>query len=160
VVIEAPAPGWSGRNCTGGGADCRWSAARRGGGPRFKGPDFWVLIKQDLELLERILEAQTTRRVDLQRIIDGRIDDLIHASERSRSLREVASAYKGNWRDAVVVLCIVLFGVIWWCVPHSRTNWLPMFIVLILLALLTTGYALRGLIRSVGAMRRHEPHHG
>jgi hypothetical protein len=77
----------------------------------------------------------------------------LHAKERSRSLREVASAYKGNWRDTVVVLCIGLFGVIWWYVPHSRTNWLPMFIVLILLALLTTGYALLGLIRSVGAMR-------
>jgi hypothetical protein len=100
---------------------------------QFKGPDFRALIKQDQDLLERIPVEQTARRAELQRIIDVRIDDLINATDQSRSLREAASAYKGNWRDVVLVLCIVLFAVIWWNVPHSRTNWLPTFIVLILL---------------------------
>jgi hypothetical protein len=59
-----------------------------------------------------------------------RIDDLINLIDRSHSLREEASAYKGNWRDVVLFVCVVLFAVIWWYVPHSRTNWLPTFIVL------------------------------
>jgi hypothetical protein len=115
------------------------------------------LIKQDQDLLDRIPEEQTTRRAELQRTIDVRIDDLISATDRSRSLREAASAYQGNWRDAVLFLCVVLFAVIWWNVPHSRTNWLPTFIVMILLALLTAVYAMRGLIRSLGkTIHRHE----
>jgi hypothetical protein len=124
---------------------------------QFKGPDFRALIKQDQDLLDRIPEDQTARRAELQRTIDLRIDDLISATDRSRSLREAASAYKGNWRDGVLFLCVVLFAVIWWNVPHSRTNWLPTFIVMILLALLSAVYAMRGLIRSLGpTMHRHE----
>ncbi|MCW2653350.1 MAG: Conserved rane protein of unknown function [Mycobacterium sp.] len=127
---------------------------------QFKGPDFRALIKQDQDLLDRIPVEQTARRAELQRIIDVRIDDLINATDQSRSLREAASAYKGNWRDAVLVLCIVLFAVIWWNVPHSRTNWLPTFIVLILLGLVIAAYAMRGVITSVGnTMHRHSGHH-
>src|SRR3979490_1905897 len=81
---------------------------------QFKGPDFRALIKQDQDLMDRIPVEQTARRAELQRIIDVRIDDLINATDQSRSLREAASAYKGNWRDVVLVLCIVLFAVIWW----------------------------------------------
>ena len=56
-------------------------------------------------------------------------------------------------------LCVVLFAVIWWNVPHTRTNWLPTFIVLILLAMVTAAYATRGLIRSLrNAMHRHNRH--
>jgi hypothetical protein len=127
---------------------------------QFKGPDFRALIKQDQDLLDRIPVEQTARRAELQRIIDVRIDDLINATDQSRSLREAASAYKGNWRDVVLVLCIVLFAVIWWNVPHSRTNWLPTFIVLILLGVVIAAYATRGVIRSLGnAMHRHTGTH-
>jgi hypothetical protein len=45
-------------------------------------------------------------------------------------------------RDALLFLCVVLFGFIWWHVPHSKTNWLPTFIVLILLAVVTAAYAM------------------
>jgi hypothetical protein len=48
-----------------------------------------------------------------------RVDDLIAATDRSRSLREEAGAYQGNWRDVVLVLCVVLFAVIWWNVPTA-----------------------------------------
>jgi hypothetical protein len=53
-----------------------------------------------------------------------------------------------------------LHGVVhrrWWHVNHSRTNWLPIFIVLILLSILTAGYAARGVaraVRSLAAQRR------
>jgi F0F1-type ATP synthase assembly protein I len=126
---------------------------------QFKGPDFRALIKQDQDLLDRIPQEQTARRAELQRTIDMRIDDLISVTYQSRSLREAASAYKGNWRDVVLVLCIVLFAVIWWNVPHSRTNWLPTLIVLILLGVVAAVYAMRGLTRSLSmTMHRHNGH--
>jgi hypothetical protein len=121
-------------------------------------PDFRGLIKQDQDLLDRIPQEQTARRAELQRTIDTRIDDLIGAFDRNRTLREEASGYKGNWRDVVLFVCIVLFTVIWWNLPHSRTNWLPMFIVLILLAGVTAVYAARGLIMSIGKTTMQHRH--
>jgi len=114
-----------------------------------KAPDFRGLIKQDQDLLKGIPPEQTARRAELQRTIDERIDDLIAATDRSRSLRQEASGYQGNWRDAVLFVCIVLFAIIWWNLSHSRTNWLPMFVVLILLAAVSAFYAGRGFITSV-----------
>jgi anti-sigma-K factor RskA len=122
----------------------------------FKTADFRELIKQDQDLLMGIPPEQTTRRAELQRTIDERIDDLIAATDRSRSLRQEASGYQGNWRDAVLFVCIVLFAIIWWNLSHSRTNWLPMFIVLILLAVVTAFYAVRGLVVSARkTLHRH-----
>jgi hypothetical protein len=122
-------------------------------------PDFRGLIKQDQDLLKGIPPEQTARRAELQRTIDVRIDDLIAATDRSRSLRQEASGYQGNWRDVVLFICVVLFAVIWWNVFHSRTNWLPMSIVLILLAVVTAFYAARGLVMSVRrTMHPHNQH--
>ena len=121
---------------------------------KLKAPDFRGMIKQDQEILRGIPEEQAARRAELQHTIDVRIDDLIHAIHRGRSLREGVSGYKGNWRDVVLFLCVVLFAVIWWNVPHSKTNWLPTFIVLILVAAITAGYAMRGMIRSLAQMMR------
>jgi len=128
---------------------------------QLKGPfrtgDFRELIKQDQDLLKGIPPEQNSRRAELQRTIDERIDDLIAATDRNRSLRQEASGYQGNWRDAVLFVCIVLFTVIWWNLSHSRTNWLPMFIVLIVLAVVTAFYAARGFVISVRkTMRRHD----
>jgi len=114
-----------------------------------KAPDFRGLIKQDQDLLKGIPPEQTARRAELQRTIDERIDDLVAATDRSRSLRREASGYQGDWRDAVLCVCIVLFAVIWWNVSHSRTNWLPMFVMLIVLAVVTAFYAGRGFVMSV-----------
>jgi hypothetical protein len=49
-------------------------------------------------------------------------------------------------------LATVLFTVVWWNVSHSRTNWLVIFIVLILLSILTAGYAARGVARAVASL--------
>jgi hypothetical protein len=125
----------------------------------FGAADYRGLIKQDQELLNGIPPEQTARRAELQRTIDARIDDLIAATDRNRALRQEASGYQGNWRDAVLCVCIVLFAVIWWNVSHSRTNWLPMFIVLILLAVMTAFYAARGFVMSVRkTAHRHNQH--
>jgi anti-sigma-K factor RskA len=122
----------------------------------FRTTDFRELIKQDQDLLKGIPPEQNSRRAELQRTIDERIDDLIAATDRNRALRQQASGYQGNWRDAVLCVCIVLFAVIWWNVSHSRTNWLPMFVVLIVLAVVTAFYAARGFVMSVRkTMQRH-----
>jgi hypothetical protein len=121
---------------------------------QIRGPDFRGTIKADLDLLERIPEEESGRRAALQRSINQRIDDLVEANTRSRELRAAASAYQGNWRDIVLVLCAVLFTIVWWNVPHSRTNWLFLFIVMIVLSLIAALYAFRGLRRSILAVFR------
>ena len=123
-----------------------------------KGPDVRGMIKQDLDLLDRLPPEQTERRANLQRSIDERIDDLIMASEKSRSLREAALSYRGNWRDIVVFICAILFTIIWWNVSHSRTNWLPTFVLMILLSIAAAIYAGRGVVRALQTYfhdRRH-----
>lgn len=112
-------------------------------------PDVRDAIVRDLDLLERLPADQVERRAELQRIIDMRIDGLIAAADKSRELRELAMSYQGNWRDIVVFICAILFTIVWWNVEHSRTNWLVMFVVLIILTVLAGIYAARGALRAV-----------
>jgi hypothetical protein len=126
---------------------------------QFRGPDYRDLIKQDMDLLDRLPPEDIKRRAELQRTIECRIDDLVDAADRSRALRRAALSYQGNWRDAVLVLCAVLFTIVWWNVNHSRANWLPMFILLILVCIVTAVYAFRGALhtgRSVLGRRRDD----
>jgi hypothetical protein len=119
---------------------------------QIKGPDYRGMIKQDMDLLERIPQDQTERRAKLQRTIDTRIDDLVAATNRSRALRAAASAYQGNWRDIVLFICALPFTVVWWNVNHHRTNWLLMFIVMLVVSVLTAVYAARGVLRALGQL--------
>ncbi len=48
-------------------------------------------------------------------------------------------------------LCALLFTVIWWDVDHHRSNWLAMFILLIVLSAMAAVYALRGVCDITGA---------
>lgn len=127
-----------------------------------KGPDIQGLIVKDMDLLARIPEDQVERRAELQRIINLRIDDLIAAVQKNRELRQLAASYEGNWRDIVVFVCAVLFTVVWWNVDHARTNWLVMFIVLIVLSVLAGVYAARGIVRGARSLlrSRHRAAHG
>jgi hypothetical protein len=124
---------------------------------QFKGPDYRATITADLDLLDRIPPEQEARRAALRASIDERIDDLVKASQRSRRLKEIASSYQGNWRDIVLFISTVLFTIIWWNVEHSRTNWLPMFLVLIAVSLLTAYYALRGAFSAIRGIFRRKP---
>jgi hypothetical protein len=119
-----------------------------------KGPDYRSAINQDLDLLERLPADQATRRVALLRTVERRIDDLVAAAERSHQLRAAATTYQGNWRDIVLLANAVLFTYVWWHVNHHRTNWLPMFIVLIAVCVLSALYAFRGSVRSVRRLIR------
>lgn len=125
---------------------------------QFRAPDFRGLIKDDMDLLDRLPPEAGARRAELQRTIDARIDDLIETAERSRALRKAALSYQGNWRDIVLVVCVVLFTVIWWDVDHSRGNWLPMFVLLIVLTVVSAAYAFRGVLRAARSLlHRHPP---
>jgi ABC-type antimicrobial peptide transport system permease subunit len=122
-----------------------------------KGPDVRAVIKADLDLLDRIPEDQVQRRAAMSQMIAGRIDDLIGADQRGRQLRQAAASYQGNWRDIVVFICTVLFTIVWWHVSHHRTNWLPMFVVLIVMSVIAGAYALRGALRAVSQLLRRKP---
>ena len=119
-----------------------------------RGPDFRGMILKDMDLLERIPEDQPELKARLKASIDQRVDDLISSTERSRELRLAAVSYTGNWRDIVVFVCAVLFTIIWWNVSHSRSNWLVMFVVMIVLSVVAGIYAGRGLLRAAGHLSR------
>lgn len=118
-----------------------------------KGPDFRGMIKADLELLEQIPPEKADLRAALEQSIYERVADLIATTDKSRQLREIAASYRGNWRDIVVFVCAVLFTIVWWNVPHSRSNWLVMFILLILISGVVAVYASRGIIRALMSLR-------
>lgn len=127
-----------------------------------KGPDIRAGIIADFDLLDRIPAQQTDRRAAMSQMIGQRIDTLVEAGERSRQLRNAAASYQGNWRDIVVFVCAVLFTIVWWHVNHHRSNWLPMFVMLIVLSVITGIYAVRGvgrvltqLSRRTGSTSRH-----
>jgi hypothetical protein len=75
------------------------------GAGQLKAPDYRGLIKQDMDLLDRLPPEATARWADLQHTIDVRIYDLVAATYRSRALREAAASYQGNWRDASARCC-------------------------------------------------------
>ena len=118
---------------------------------QFRGQDFRGLIKQDMDLLDRLPADATERRAELQRTIDARIDDLVDATDRTRALRRAALTYRGNWRDVLLLLSVLLFTVVWWDVNHNKSNWLLMFIVLIILSVIAAAYAFRGLLRTASS---------
>lgn len=127
-----------------------------------KGPDIRAGILADFDLLDRIPAEQADRRAAMSQIIGQRIDTLVEAGERSRQLRNAAASYQGNWRDIVVFVCAVLFTIVWWHVNHHRSNWLPVFVMLIVLSVITGIYAVRGvgrvltqLSRRTGSTSRH-----
>lgn len=120
-----------------------------------KGPDLHAAIQADLDLLDRIPADQTERRAGLQRSIDAHIDDLIAAADQRRAWRAALLSYHGNWRDIVLFVCTILFAFIWWHVEHGRANWLPLFITLIVLAMISGVYAVRGALRATTTLLRH-----
>jgi hypothetical protein len=126
---------------------------------QFRGPDYRGLIQKDMDLLDRLPPEASRRRAELQRTIDARIDDLIETADTGRALRRAALSYRGNWRDIVLVLCVLLFTFIWWEVNHSRSNWLVTFILLILLSVVTAVYALRGVLRTASSFVHRHPRH-
>jgi hypothetical protein len=126
-----------------------------------RGPDVRALIKQDMDLLESLPSDQVERRAELQRVIDIRIDDIIEGVDKNRSLVEMAQSYRGNWRDIVVFICAILFTIVWWEVAdRAKNQFWPMFVVLILLAIVAGLYAGRGAIRALRSFLRDRGNDG
>jgi len=124
----------------------------------FKGPDVRGMIIKDLDLLDRIPDDQPELKARMKASITERISDLIEGTERTRAMREAAASYRGNWRDIVVFLCAILFTIVWWNVPHSRSNWLVMFIAMIILSVIVAIYAGRGVARAISSyLHRNDP---
>ena len=124
----------------------------------FKGPDVRAMIAKDLDLLDRIPDDQPELKARMKASITERISDLIEGTERTRAMREAAASYRGNWRDIVVFLCAILFTIVWWNVPHSRSNWLVMFIAMIILSVIVAIYAGRGVARAISSyLHRNDP---
>ncbi len=119
-----------------------------------RGPDIRALVKQDMELLERLPPEQVERRAELQRVIDIRIDDMIAAVDKQRSMLEIAASYRGNWRDVIVFVCAILFTIIWWNTDHSRSNYWVMFVVMIVVSVAAGIYAGRGVLRAIRTYAR------
>ena len=42
-------------------------------------------------------------------------------------------------------MCALLFTLVWWNVPHSRTNWLITFVILVIVSVVIGLYAARGI---------------
>lgn len=120
----------------------------------FKGPDLRAALKADIELLKSIPEDRVELREQLQRTIDMRIHELVTTLDRNYELRMTAGTYRGNWRDAVLFICALLFTLVWWNVPHTRSNWLITFIVLVIVSVVIGLYAARGIIVVVRRMFR------
>jgi hypothetical protein len=119
-----------------------------------RGPDVRGMVKQDMELLELLPPEQVERRAELQRVIDIRIDDMIAAVDKQRSMLEIAASYRGNWRDIVVFVCAILFTIVWWNTDHTRSNYWLMFGVMIVVSVAAGVYAARGLLRAAGTFAR------
>lgn len=121
-------------------------------------PDLRAGIKADMDLLDRLPPEQAERRAELQRVIDLRIDDVIGAVDRSHQIKAIATGYalnrEGRLRDILVFVMAVLFTIIWWHLNHAKPAWLPMFIAMVALTLLSGWYAVRGIVRAL-TPRRH-----
>ena len=117
-------------------------------------PDVRGMIAKDMDLLERLPEEEVELRDRLRASINQRISDLVTAGERSREIRLAATSYQGNWRDIVVFLCAVLFTIVWWNIDHDRTNWLPMFVIMIVVSVVAGIYAGRGSLRALQTFAR------
>jgi hypothetical protein len=111
--------------------------------------DLRGIIKQELELLERLPQDQVIRRAALERTIENHLDDLIAANEKALSLKRKTrlATEVSNWRNVVLFLAAVLFVVIAWHADHHKWHWLPLFIAIVLMTVVAGYIAVRGFVR-------------
>jgi hypothetical protein len=120
----------------------------------FRGPDFRTIIKSDIELLDSLPADEVALRAELQRTINERVYELIAIVDRNREVRLAATGYRGSWRDSLLFVCALLFTLVWWNVPHDRSNWMVTFVFLVFLTSVIGLYAARGV---TGLFTRRTP---
>ena len=66
--------------------------------------DLRGIIKEELDLLERLPQDQVIRRAALERTIENHVDDLVVANEKALSLKRKTRylTKASNWRDLVL----------------------------------------------------------
>ena len=113
--------------------------------------DLRGIIKEELDLLERLPQDQVIRRAALERTIENHVDDLVVANEKALSLKRKTRYLTrvSNWRDLALFLAAVLFVVIAWYADHHKWHWLPLFIAVTLMSVVTAFLALQGFVRSI-----------
>jgi hypothetical protein len=121
-----------------------------------RGPDIRKAISKDMELLDHLPPEDVQRRAELKQSIDTRIDDLVATVHRYRPLRRAAASYRGGLRDVLMLICAILFTGVWWSVDHHQSNWLPMFVLLILISAWAASYALAGLSKFLLSFRQRQ----
>jgi len=125
-------------------------------------PDLRSIIREELELLEWLPPEQVVRRAALQHAVENHIDELVAATEQSLILRRRTRSLleAGKWRDLALFFCVVFFAMIVWEADHERPHWLPTFIAVMLLSVVTAIFALRGFVRSIRAVLRADDDQG
>ena len=112
-------------------------------------PDVRAVILSDLELLQRIPEAEVARRAALKRMLGEHVEALLVAQEKSREFRRKTRYFTEHWRDIVLLVTTLLFVVIIWHADHHRPVWLPLLIATIVMSPVTAISVVRGFLTSV-----------
>ena len=112
-------------------------------------PDLRAVIISDLELLQRIPEAEVARRAALKRMIGEHVDALLVAQEKSREFKRKTRYFTEHWRDIVLFVTTLLFVVVIWYADHHRPVWLPLLIATIVMSVVTAISVVRGFLRSI-----------
>jgi hypothetical protein len=112
-------------------------------------PDVRAVILSDLELLQRIPDAEVARRAALKRMIGEHVEALLVAQEKSREFRRKTRYFTEHWRDIVLFVTSLLFVVIIWHADHHRPVWLPLLIATIVMSVVTAISVVRGFLTSV-----------
>ena len=114
-------------------------------------PDFRAVILSDLELLQRLPEAEVARRAALKRMLGEHVEALLVAQEKSREFRRKTRYFTEHWRDIVLFVTTLLFVVVICYADHHRPVWLPLLIATIVMSVVTGIAVVRGFLRSIRA---------
>lgn len=120
---------------------------------QFKGPDYRGMIKQDMDLLDRLPRTPPTGVP----ICSGPSTPASTTWSRPPTAAARCAGPHCPTRATGETWCCcsaVLFTIVWWNVSHARSSWLPMFILLIVLSSVAAAYAFRGVLRAASAFAR------
>ena len=112
-------------------------------------PDVRAVILSDLELLQRIPDAEVARQAALKRMLGEHVEALLVAQEKSREFQRKTRYFTEHWRDIVLFVTTLLFVVIIWHADHHRPIWLPLLIATIVMSVVTAISVVRGFLRSI-----------
>jgi len=99
-------------------------------------------------LLKRIPEDEVARRAAFKRMIGEQVEALLVAQEKSRKFKRKTRYFTENWREIVLLVTTLLFGVVIWHADHHRPAWLPLLIATIVMSVVTAVSVVRGFLRS------------